>query len=298
MIIAALLDKKPAFSFELFLPRPPEALDPLFDLVRELAPLMPSYITLTYRAGDGAQDKNAAAAARIQKDFGIPTVSHMTGFLHTRREISKFLDRLAERGVSHVLALRGDLPEGARASSAGDREFPNAVDLVRFIRTRGGFRIGVAGYPETHPEAASPDDDMRHLAAKVRCGGEWVTTQLFFDNASYFGFVERARKAGVHVPVVPGIMPVTNYSQLKRFSALCGVRLPAPMREQVEELKDSPEALAAFGVDYATRQCRELLAGGAPGIHFYTLNRTRATAEILSRLRSLQAPIEPPRRIY
>ncbi len=286
MIIAALLDKQPAFSFEFFLPRPPEALDPLFDHVRELAPLKPSYVTLTYRAGEGGREKNVAAAARIQDDFGIPAASHVTGFVHTRREIAEFLDRLEERGVANVLALRGDLPEGARPGSSGDREFPHAVDLVRFIRERGGFRIGVAGYPETHPEAASPDDDLRRLAAKVRSGGEWVTTQLFFDNASYFGFVERARKAGVHVPVVPGIMPVTNYSQLKRFSALCGVRLPAPMREHVERLKGSPEALAAFGVDYATRQCRELLAGGAPGIHFYTLNRARATAEILSRLRT------------
>ncbi len=283
--IGSLLEQRPFFSFEFFLPRPPETLDPLFDRVREIAPLNPAYVTLTYRAAAGEQDKNAAAAARIQEELGIPAASHVTGAAHTRAEIADFLDRLERRGVTNLIALRGDLPAN-QAAAAAERDFPHALDLVRFIKERGGFRIGVAGYPETHPEAVSPDDDLRHLLAKVRGGGSWVTTQLFFDNASYFGFVGRARKAGIGVPVVPGIMPVTNHAQLKRFASLCGVRLPRALVEKIEAFKDSPEDLAAFGIDYATRQCRELLDGGAPGIHFYTLNRTRATTEILARLRN------------
>lgn len=277
--------KMPVFSFEFFLPKAPEDISAFLAGVSELKALNPSFVTLTYGAGGSAREKTIETAGRLKNEVGIETACHMTGIAHTRAEIAENLERLKRLGIGSIVALRGDPPKDRPVPPPGQRDFGYARDLVAFIRERGGFHLAVAGYPETHPEAASPEEDLARLLDKVRAGAEWVITQLFFENRDYFSFVRRARAAGITVPIVPGIMPVTGFSQLKRFTALCGAKLPPEMLRQLEAIQADAEAVIRFGVDYATRQCRELLAGGAPGIHFYTLNHSRSTREILATLR-------------
>lgn len=275
----------PVFSFEFFLPKNADDLTQFLASVQELKPLNPSFVTLTYGAGGTARNLTVEAAGRIKKELGLETACHLTGIAHTRAEISGILDRIAAHGINTIVALRGDKPKDGDILPVGARDFDYARDLVEFIKKRGGFNIAVAGYPETHPEAPSAAADLDCLVQKVKAGADWVITQLFFDNRDYFAFVERARKSGVAVPIVPGIMPVTGYAQLKRFTSLCGAKLPASMTADLEKIQNDPEAVIRFGIDYATRQCRELLKGGAPGIHFYTLNKSHSTATILDNLR-------------
>ncbi len=277
--------KNPVFSFEFFLPKAPEDVEGFLANVRELKALEPDFVTLTYGAGGSARHKTIETAGRIRREVGLETASHLTGIAHTSSEMAEILDQLEALGIENIVALRGDQPKDRAVLPPGQRDFGYAADLVRFIKGRGGFHLAVAGYPETHPEAASPEEDLAHLAEKVRAGGNWVITQLFFDNRDYFDFARRARKAGIKVPIVPGIMPVTSYSQLKRFTAMCGARIPQEMAERLAAIQEDPEAVTLYGIDYSTLQCRELLAGGAPGIHFYTLNRTRSTSQILANLR-------------
>ncbi|MBI5631642.1 MAG: methylenetetrahydrofolate reductase [NAD(P)H] [Elusimicrobia bacterium] len=275
----------PVFSFEFFLPKAPEDMEGFLQSVRRLKELRPSFVTLTYGAGGSAREKTVETAGRIKAEIGIETACHLTCITHTRAEIIQILDRLEALGIENIVALRGDPPNGQAVPPPQERELAYAGDLVAAVKRRGGFSLAVAGYPETHPEASSPEDDLRRLRAKVRAGGDWVITQLFFDNRDYFDFVRRARAAGVQAPIVPGIMPVTGYAQLKRFTNLCKAKLPPEMTARLEDIQNDPEAVIAYGIEHASRQCLELLEGGAPGIHFYTLNRSRSTAEILSRLR-------------
>ncbi len=276
---------RPVFSFEFFLPKAPDDIDAFLRTAAELKTLGPGFVTLTYGAGGSARDKTIETAIRLQAEVGIPTASHLTCITHTRAEISAILQRLERGGIRSIVALRGDQPKDTAVPPPQEREFGYARDLVEFIKRRGGFRLAVAGYPETHPEAPSPRFDLENLKAKVDAGGDWVITQLFFDSKDYFRFVERARALGVNVPIVPGVMPVTGYVQLKRFSQVCGAGIPIDLMHRLDAIQHDPEAVIACGIDWATRQCRELLDGGAPGVHFYTLNRSRSTAEILSRLR-------------
>lgn len=278
---------RPVFSFEFFLPKAPEDIAGFLDGVRALKALDPSFVTLTYGAGGSAREKTIDTAGRLQNELGVLTACHMTCITHTRAQMSANLDRLEKLGIRHVVALRGDQPKDQQVPPPDKRDFGYAGDLVAFIKKRGGFRMAVAGYPEMHPEAASREDDLKRLVQKVNAGGDWVVTQLFFDNADYFDFARRAREAGVTVPIVPGIMPVTGYAQLKRFTAMCGAKIPAALAAQLEPISADAEAVIRLGIEHAVAQCRELLSGGAPGVHFYTLNRTRSTSEILSRLRKL-----------
>lgn len=285
MDISALLARRqPVYSFEFFLPKAPEQVDAFLGDVRALKALDPAFVTLTYGAGGSARERTIEVAGRMHNEVGIETACHLTGITHTRAEVAQALARIRDLGIRSIVALRGDTPQDWTGPLPGD--FPHAEDLVRFIRDQGGrFAVAVAGYPEGHPEAVSRADDLARLAQKVKAGADWVVTQLFFDNRSYFDFVAAARGAGVTVPVVPGIMPVTGFAQLKRFTTLCGASIPEAMAADLESIQDDPEAVVRYGIDWAFRQCRELLAGGAPGIHFYTLNKSRSTAEILARLR-------------
>lgn len=276
---------RPVFSFEFFLPKPPEELDKFVADVKALKALSPDYISLTYGAGGSARDRTVDAAGRLQKDTGITTACHLTCIAHTRGEIDAVLARLEGHGIRHLVALRGDAPKDKPVLPPGQRDFGYAEDLVRHVKKRGGFKMAVAGYPETHSEAKSPEDDVKRFAAKAAAGGEWGLTQLFFDNKSYFDFVAKAKAAGSTIPVVPGIMPVTSHSQLARFKTMFHAHIPAELEERVNAVQGDPEAVIREGIEWATRQCRELLDRGAPGIHFYTLNRSRSTSEILSRLR-------------
>jgi methylenetetrahydrofolate reductase (NADPH) len=279
--------KRPVFSFEFFLPKAPADLGAFIESVRGLQPLSPDFVTLTYGAGGSARERTIEAAGRIQSETGLTTACHLTCIAHTRAEISAILDRLDGLGVRHVVALRGDQPQDGSALPADRREFAHASDLVRFARARpgGGPRLAVAAYPEKHPEAPSAEEDLRFFVEKAAAGADWAITQLFFDARDYFAFVARARAAGAALPIVPGIMPVTGYAQLKRFTGLCGTTIPPELDERLAAVQHDAEAVAGVGVEWAVRQCRLLLEGGAPGIHFYTLNRSRSTAEILARLR-------------
>jgi methylenetetrahydrofolate reductase (NADPH) len=277
--------KRPIFSFEFFLPKAAEGLGAFVESVRALKPLAPDFVTLTYGAGGTARERTVEAAGRIQSETGLTTACHLTCIAHTKIEIAAILDRLEGLGVRHVVALRGDLPQDGSARPAEEREFAHASDLVRFARARKSLRLAVAAYPEKHPESPSAEEDLRRFVEKAAAGADWAITQLFFDARDYFSFVKRAREAGAALPIVPGIMPVTGYAQLKRFTGLCGTAIPPELDERLVAVQNDADAVAAVGVDWATSQCRLLLEGGAPGIHFYTLNRSRSTAEILERLR-------------
>lgn len=276
---------RPLFSFEFFLPKAPEDIDKFIADVKALKSLEPDYVSLTYGAGGSGRERTVEAAGRIQNETGLTTACHLTCIAHTRAEIDSVLGRLTALGIRHLVALRGDAPKDHPVKPAGERDFGYASDLVSHVRKRGGFRMAVAGYPETHPEASSPEDDLARFALKARAGADWAITQLFFDAKDYFSFVARARAAGAALPIVPGIMPVTGYAQLKRFTAMCGARIPHELEDRLSRVQDDPEAVIREGVEWAARQCRELLDGGAPGIHFYTLNRSRSTSDILARLR-------------
>jgi len=276
--------RRPVFSFEFFLPKAPTDLGAFVASVRELKTLAPDFITLTYGAGGSARELTIEAAGRLQKETGLTTACHLTCVAHTRAEILAILDRLEKLHIRYLVALRGDKPKDAPTPAAVP-ELTHAIDLVKLVRARGGFKMGVAGYPEKHPESPSKEEDLRRFAEKVAAGGDWGITQLFFDAADYLDFVARARAAGVRVPIVPGIMPVTGYAQLKRFTSLCGARIPAELDARLAKVQDDAAAVAQIGVEWATKQCRALLDAKAPGIHFYTLNRSHSTAEILARLR-------------
>ncbi|MFA6029472.1 MAG: methylenetetrahydrofolate reductase [NAD(P)H] [Elusimicrobiota bacterium] len=286
MRIPELLGRgKPVFSFEFFQPKTTEDVAAFEAVVRDLRRLEPAFLTITYGAAGSAREKTFDTAAWIQRETGIAVAAHLTCIGHTRAEIDALLDRISALGIENIVALRGDLPQDGSAPPPELRELPYAADLVRRVRARGRFAVAVAGYPEKHPEAPSMEEDLRRLKEKVAEGADWIITQLFFDNADYFAFVERARRAGLRCPIVPGIMPVTSFAQTRKFTALCGARLPARMIADLEPLAEDRAAVARYGVEWALRQCRGLLEGGAPGIHFYTLNKSHATSTILSRLK-------------
>ncbi|HEY4485333.1 MAG TPA: methylenetetrahydrofolate reductase [NAD(P)H] [Nitrospiria bacterium] len=274
----------PIFSFEFFLPKSEGGLAGFKETVRGLKRLSPSFVTLTYGAGGTGRERTIETAGMIQNEIGLTTVAHLTCIAHTRGEIEDLLKKIRGYGIENIMALRGDPPKDDSQITGRVRHYRNATDLVRHIREFGGFCIGVAGYPEKHPEARSWDDDLRHLKEKVAVGADFITTQLFFENRSYDTFVEQVRTLGITIPIIPGLMPVTNYGQLRKFAALCGARIPEKMIRDLEPRQDDTDFVHQYGIEWTYRQACDLLDHGAPGIHFYTLNRPRATEEILSRL--------------
>lgn len=276
---------EPIFSFEFFLPKKPEDDATFKATVRELKALKPSFVTMTYGAGGSSRDRTIEMAGALKNELGIETAAHLTCIAHTRAEIRENLRRIKTQGIENIVALRGDVPQDGSAKPLDQRDYRYARDLVADIRAQDGFAVAVAGYPEKHPEAASLESDLENLKAKIEAGGDWVITQLFFDNKAYFDFVARCRAAGITQPIVPGIMPVTSFQQTRRFTTMCGARLPQEMVSALEPIQEDKDAVARYGVDFALRQCRELLESGAPGLHFYTLNKSHSTQEILLRLR-------------
>jgi len=277
----------PCFSFEFFPPKTPEGTANLLKTLEELAPLQPGFVSVTYGAGGSTRDRTVELVTRIKRETNIETMAHLTCLGHSRDELRQLLGRLAEARVENVLVLRGDPPQGERTFVPTEDGFRYASELARFIREEDfNFCLGGACYPEGHVETGSREEDLRHLKAKVDAGLDFVITQLFFDNAFYFDFVERARRMGINVPIVPGIMPITNYEQVTRFTRMCGATVPMRLGLQLERVKDQPEALVQLGVAHATVQCMELLQRGVPGIHFYTLNKSPATRMIVSALRA------------
>ncbi|MBX3028060.1 methylenetetrahydrofolate reductase [NAD(P)H] [bacterium] len=276
---------RPVFSFEFFPPKSEAGERSLLQTIDKLRPLAPSFVSVTYGAGGTTREKTIEIVGRIKREQGIEAMAHLTCVGHSRDEIAAILDRLVAAELENVLALRGDPPRGETAFVRPANGFGYASELVAFIRERGyPFCLAGAGYPEGHPECRDLDRDVAHLRRKVDAGAQVIITQLFYDNRDYFAFVERARRAGITVPILPGIMPITNVPQIERITSLCGARIPAPLRDQLQAA-GSDAAVLDVGIAHALAQCRDLLARGAPGIHFYTLNQSPATAAILAALR-------------
>lgn len=280
---------RPVFSFEFFPPRSEEAGAQLERTISDLRPLQPSFVSVTYGAGGSTREKTIDIVSRIRRDTGIEAMAHLTCVGSTRDELAAVLKRFADAGVENVLALRGDPPKGQTTFQAVAGGFSYASELVRFIRDNYGdrFSVGAAAYPEKHIECGNPAVDLMNLKRKTQEGVDFLVSQLFFDNQRYFDFVERARRNGISAPIVPGIMPITNASQVERFTVACGASLPFDLAEELDRRRNDPAAVLQLGIDHAISQCVGLLKGGAPGIHFYTLNRSHATVEIYQALQRM-----------
>ena len=276
--------ERPLFSFEFFPPKDDRGVDALFDTVANLKPLGPAFVSVTYGAGGSTREKTVAITRRIKREAGIEAMAHLTCVGHGRDEIGRLLEEYEEAGIENIMALRGDPPRGDTEFVPHPQGFSHANELIAFIRQRKDFCIGGAGYPEVHPEAPSAEEDLGNLKRKIDAGADFVVTQLFFDERDYFEFVSRARSRGIVTPIVPGVMPVTNTAQIKRFTQMCGATIPGPLLAKLEVVAGDAQAVVEVGIEHATRQCRALLEGGAPGIHFYTLNRSLSTRNILANL--------------
>jgi methylenetetrahydrofolate reductase (NADPH) len=271
---------RPVVSFEFFPPKTEAGYASLYRTIADLKRLDPAFVSVTWGAGGSTRRKTVELVTRIQQELSITAMAHLTCVGSGADDLAETLDRLEAEGVENVLALRGDPPRDHRSFKPVSGGFSFANELTTFIRSRWGFCIGGAFYPETHPEAPSAQVDLANLVRKVQAGAEFLISQLFFDNRHYFDFVERATAAGIRLPLVPGIMPVTSAANVRRMAALCGSRIPEELERQLGEAQEDPEATLEVGVSWATRQCSELLERGAPGIHFYTLNRSPATRRI------------------
>ncbi len=284
-ITERLRTQSPFFSFEFFPPKTDAGVASLMQTVAALKSLDPAYVSVTYGAGGSTRTRTVDVAKRIQNELDIDVLAHITCVGANADELREIFHELEAANISNVLALRGDAPRGGDfIAHAGG--FRNASDLVGLLEREFDFCIGAACYPEKHPEAGSVHADLEAVERKVASGARFLITQLFFDNQQYFDYVARVRARGITVPVIPGIMPITNYEQIDRFTAMCGATIPIALRSELELRRNEPEAVAELGVAFATIQCVELLDGGAPGIHFYTLNKSPATRAVVSALRA------------
>jgi methylenetetrahydrofolate reductase (NADPH) len=276
---------EPVFSFEFFPPKTDEGRNALLQTIAELRALGPGFVSVTYGAGGSTRDTTIELVTYIKNHLGIEAMAHLTCVGATRAELAAVLDRLQAGGIENVIALRGDPPLGQTDFVVHPNGLAYANELVRMIREQNRpLCVAAACYPETHVEARSPEDDLAHLVDKVEAGADVLISQLFFDNDRFLTFVERARRAGIRTPIVPGIMPVTNVSQIERFTKMCGATIPDSLRARLAPVRDDSEAVAHIGVEHAVAQCTELLQAGVSGIHFYTLNRSRSTRDIVEEL--------------
>jgi methylenetetrahydrofolate reductase (NADPH) len=291
MHIRDILDhSKPSLSFEFFPPRSAPSWEDLYQTIRELEPLQPTFVSVTYGAGGGTRELTHDLVVRIKQTTSIPPVPHLTCVGHSEQEVEEILRRYADAGVTNILALRGDPPQDRPNYDWSEGDFRHASDLVGFIRKFNqsgvhpdprGFGIGVAGFPEGHPTTPNRVDELDFLKAKVDAGADYICTQLFFDNHDFFDFRDRCALAGIDVPIIAGVMPVTSLSGMKRMAELAaGARYPAKLLRALERGKSSPAAVERVGIHYAAEQCAGLMDEGVDGIHFYTLNKSHATREI------------------
>lgn len=278
---------RPVISFEFFPPKTDEGDRSLFEkTIPALKQLHPDFFSVTYGAGGSTRDKTLMIVDRIQREHGLTGMAHLTCVGSTREQIGAVLTQAKSLGIKNILALRGDPPGGVGEFTRTEGGFEYSYQLVQFIRQVGGFNIGTAGFPEGHVACKEGKYvDWQRLKAKIDCGADFVLTQLFFDNADFFLFREYlTKKLGVNVPISSGVLPILGTAQIKRFTALCGARLPAPLLTRLEQFGDNEEAVTEFGIEYASRQCEELIREGVSGLHIYTLNKARSTGQILKNL--------------
>ena len=272
-------DKK-ILSFEFFPPKKAELLGNTKSLMTALSKYNPDFMTVTYGAGGGTREYTKDLVSFIANDLGRASVSHLTCVGHTKAELIQIVKELKSKSITNILALRGD-----NFNQTGESldDFTCAKELVEFLLSQGIESIAVAGYPEVHKDAKSADDDIAYLCEKESAGATLIITQLFFDSKMYFDFVNRARNVGIKSPIIPGLMPVSNVKQLEKFTSMCGASIPAKLLGDLKSIENENEKVIAYGIDYACKQVAELLEGGAPGIHFYTLNKLNQVQEILAR---------------
>ena len=283
MLVREILNSasEPVFSFEFFPPKKDEDWETLFETIANLNHLHPSYVSVTFGAGGSTRSRTHDLVTKIQKETGLTVVSHLTCICSDREDTGSILENYLEHGITNVLALRGDKPAGIATLNDAIKDFPHAIDLIRFIRTNyPAIGIGVAGFPEGHPETPNRLKEIEYLKEKIDAGADYIVTQLFFDNRDYFDFVDRCRIAGITVPVIAGIMPVSTKKGMIRMSELAlGARIPAPLLKQVLNARNDVD-VAKIGIDWATAQVQELIERQVKGVHFYTLNLADATLKI------------------
>ncbi|MGI8575111.1 MAG: methylenetetrahydrofolate reductase [NAD(P)H] [Egibacteraceae bacterium] len=280
-----IAQQRPSFSYEFFPPRSEAGEQQLWRAIGELRPLRPTFVSVTYGAGGSTRERTLRIVARIAAETDLVPVAHLTCVGASRHELCEIIRELADAGIGNVLALRGDPPDGpSGAWQAHPDGLHHADELVALLHEEGEFSVGVAAFPELHPESSDRAADVGFLAQKCAAGAQFAVTQFFFDPQAYFDHVEAARAVGCEVPIIPGVMPVTNVRQITRFAELSGAAFPPDLAERLHAVEDDPDKVRAVGVEVATALCRDLLAGGAPGIHFYTLNRSTATREIHANL--------------
>jgi methylenetetrahydrofolate reductase (NADH) len=277
-------ERAPVVSFEFFPPKTEAGYSALYRTIAELKRLDPGFVSVTWGAGGSTRRRTVDLVTQIQREVGVTAMAHMTCVGSPREHLAETLEHLQREGLENVLALRGDPPRDQERFEPVPGGFGYACDLTAFIRSRFAFCVGGACYPETHPEAPSPETDLANLVHKVESGAEFLITQLFFESDAFFAFETRARAAGIRVPIVPGIMPVTSAANVRRMASLCGARIPEELEARLAAAGDDPDRTLEVGVRWATAQCRELLDRGVPGIHFYTLNKSPAARRVYENL--------------
>ncbi len=281
---------KHSISFEFFPPKTKEGEDALCETIKELEYIKPTFVSITYGAGGSTRERTIRVVKRIHQETDLTVMAHQTCIGHTKKEIIDILNEYKKIGVQNILALRGDIPQGQEETFV----FPPdgcryANELVELIRENFGdwFSIGVAAYPEGHPESPNLERDIYYFKKKVEAGAEFAITQMFFDNRFFYDFLERVEKAGINIPIIPGIMPITNFKQIRKFALMCGATIPEELVKKLEAVEDKPEEVEKIGIEYAVKQCEDLLKNGAKGLHFYTLNKSKATIQIYERIKHL-----------
>jgi methylenetetrahydrofolate reductase (NADPH) len=277
-----LASTRPFFSFEFFPPKDDTGSKALMKTIETMVPLRPAFVSITYGAGGSTRARTVALAKEIQNEVGLTVVAHVTCVGSTRAELRALFDDLARAGIQNVLALRGDPPKGETTFVPPPGGFAYAAELIAMLKRNYDFCIGAACYPEMHVEAVSPQSDLENLKGKVNAGADFLVSQLFFDNERFFDFERRARESGIDTPIVPGLMPITNFEQIQRFTAMCGASIPPKLRVEMEARQGDARAIEDLGVSFASMQATGLLTHGSPGIHFYTLNRSPATRAVVS----------------
>ena len=286
-IIDILNQDTPTFSLEFFPPKTEQGLKNLYQTLNDICTLNPGFVSVTYGAGGSTRKKTLEIVKRIKEDFQIETMAHLTCVGHSQSELQDLLNQLQSSGIENVIALRGDPPQEIERSVSSENSWAHAIQLTEFIHQNYSFCIAVAGYPEGHPETPDKKTDWGYLVEKIQAGADFVITQLFFNNEDFFQFRDQLRKDGITVPIIPGVMPITNISQIERFTKMCGAGLPETLKQSLYAIQEDSEAVIEKGIEQATLQCQQLLKEGVEGIHFYTLNQSKSTKKIIQNLRGV-----------
>ncbi|ACN99554.1 methylenetetrahydrofolate reductase [NAD(P)H] [Sulfurihydrogenibium azorense] len=288
-IVDKLKKEKVSISFEFFPPKTKELEDSLFKTIEELKPINPTFVSVTYGAGGSTREKTRDIVKKIHEETNLTVMAHLTCVGHSKQEIKQILEDYKNIGIENILALRGDIPLSFDKKDIPLDGCKHAFELVSLIKDNFGdyFCIAVASYPEGHPESPNLERDIYYFKQKVEAGADFSITQMFFDNSYFYDFLDRCTKAGVNIPIIPGIMPITNFNQIRKFASLCGATIPEDVVKLFEKYADNPEETKKIGIEFATKQCEDLLKNGVKGLHFYTLNKSDATIKIYNNIKAL-----------